>query len=146
MAMPIGDDPSRAADVRAVATLWGGKTTASLDDPELLRQSLAVTQSGKDYVSYLVARDKVGHIIGAVSMIARGMFIASIDSLGVSPAHQCQGIGRTLLVTAIDSCFRTPTKAIVANGQASARPLLESLGFETDEVDSSTNATMYLYR
>jgi len=50
------------------------------------------------------------------------------------------------LVTAIDSCFRTPTKAIVANGQASARPLLESLGFETDEVDSSTNATMYLYR
>lgn len=139
MATTTVGNPQMARDVESVRDLWltvGGER--GVIDTELARQIM-------EGLDYFVKRDEdTGRIIGALSLLWCGKDLVKIDSVAVDPAFRGNGYATKLTQHALAHAFDTGATTAVANALPAYQGVLERLGFETQEVYDTGNATMYL--
>ena len=132
---------TRTDDVLAIHDLWrqiGDDNTDALHgDSEELR----VLMSGLDY---LVLREQnPSRIVAAVSVMNCRERLAKIDSLAVHPDYRHRGLGLALARGAIEHCVARGYAEITTTAMPSSQALFTRLGFETYEVHTTGNASMF---
>ena len=132
---------TRTDDVLAIHDLWrqiGDDNTDALHGDS---EGLRVLMSGLDY---LVSREQnLARVIGAISIMDCGRGLAKIDSLAVHPDYRHRGLGLALARGAIEHCVARGYAEITTTAMPSSQALFTRLGFETYEVHTTGNASMF---
>ena len=137
--MPAFLRPAAPGDQTAIHRLMVGVIKASVDEPHQLEtidnvtQNLERCQRNPETCLHMVAQ-RGDEIVGVI--LVKEFW--NLCSLFVSQECQRQGIGRELVLAAIEGCrFRSPEQALNLNASPEAVAFYRSLGFVHRESDQA---------
>jgi ribosomal protein S18 acetylase RimI-like enzyme len=107
--------------------------TAYTASPEQLADAVAGS-------SFVVGARRDGRLVGLARAVSDGVSICYLQDVVVDPDCQRAGIGRALVVAALDYYAHVRQKVLLTDDEPGQRAFYESLGYS--EVGSSTLATL----
>lgn len=124
-------EPSPALDMDEVAALYRAVGwTSYTDDVPTLEAALAGS-------SHVVAARCDGHLVGLARVISDGATICYLQDVLVHPDAQRAGVGRALVLAALEPYVSVRQKVLLTDDEPGQRAFYESLGYrETRDHDA----------